>query len=163
MTDQDLHDLFNKYKDAFCTQYDLHDSLAWHLVRLELSNRMRTCGGYAIPSQRLVKLNRRLLIKHPKHIDQTIVHELAHLVNAYLFSGRGHDASWKRIMHEMGFKPDRCHKMDVSEYKVKHRVIAIGKCACRSHEFKARTFKRIRRGATYTCVNCKERIVIDDN
>lgn len=89
-------------------------------------------------------------------IEETVVHELAH-VAAWLVAGdRGHGAAWKETMHALGFEPRRTHAMDVSDQPgVQRRWRYV--CACTRHELSTTRHNRVERGSqSYRCRRCGE-------
>lgn len=124
-----------------------------------ISDRMTTVAGRARSHGTYrIKLNRRLLEENPSQIEQVFAHELAHLVAAELYGRKqGHGPLWARIMLIFGYQPRRCHSMDTSELKVKHRIFAVY-CDCRTHMVKTGRYNKMRRGAQYTCKLCKSNV-----
>lgn len=49
--------------------------------------------------------------------DDTIPHEIAHLIDTRLHGKSSHGSSWKWVMGVLGVNPSRCHNYDVSETK----------------------------------------------
>lgn len=83
-------------------------------------------------------------------IDNTIPHELAHIIcmkNPSL--GKGHDAGWKRVCRVLGGDDSRCHSMNLKtskrmtkyQYAVGVNIIEVG----------AKVHYKIQKGAKYFC------------
>lgn len=122
-----------------------------------LCPKMRSTAGKAIYNKNTIKLNIRLLKRHPDHLEQTVAHELAHLISVALYgleAGRGHGTNWQNVMRRLGFSPDRTHSLDTSGLRRTHEVKGKAKCSCRTFELKARRFNKILNGAKYRCLNC---------
>lgn len=47
-------------------------------------------------------------------LEDTIPHEVAHLVAGWTRLGRGHDAGWRRIAVELGSSGKRCHTLNLT-------------------------------------------------
>jgi SprT protein len=130
---------------------------------IRLCPKMRSTAGRAHYNTMSISMNLRLLTDHPHHIDQTLAHELAHLVAFELYGSKatGHGRHWQSIMQRFGYSADRCHKLDASKYKRTHKPCALAKCGCRDNiEIKAKRFKRMINGAKYRCTDCRQRLVL---
>ena len=94
-------------------------------------------AGWAMTSQNLINLNPILLMENQMDcIEQTVVHEFAHIVDAIInrenhesshdcFTGRRtkrsiHGATWKNIMVLFGVNPSRCHSYDMTTIAAKN-------------------------------------------
>ena len=88
-------------------------------------SKMRTSVGWAKCSALAIGLNARLLIDEPVELKDTIYHEIAHIVNHYLYQGKDHDAQWQDVMGRLGRKPSRCHAIDVSKIKRRWKRYAV--------------------------------------
>jgi SprT protein len=130
--------------------------------KIEWCNRMRTTAGRAYPRQNLIKLNARLLKKHPEHLEQTFAHELAHLAayELYGYLGSGHGRFWQMTMRAMGYEATRCHNLDAEGLARPHRVAGHAKCGCKLWSIKPRRYKKISAGYHYKCNSCKQRLVL---
>ncbi len=132
---------------------------------IELNSRMRSTAGRANYTQNKIILNNRLLSDNPDHLEQTFVHELAHLISYALHgrAGTGHGPNWKRVMRTLGYSPDRTHSLDTSGLRRVHSVKGIARCSCRTYNLKARRFNKILRGAKYRCLLCMTHLEIVDD
>ncbi len=127
--------------------------------QIEINNRMRSTAGRATISLNRIQLNGRLLSNNPEHLEQTFAHELAHLISYALYGatdGSGHGSNWQRVMHTMGYSPDRTHSLDVSGLRHEHKAVAKAKCLCGLHILKARKYNKIMRGSRYRCLKCTQ-------
>lgn len=122
---------------------------------VELSARMRTTAGLAIPSRRHIKLSFHMFrAEGLEQFDSTIGHEVAH-VACDLHHRRSchHDARWKRLMRQLGLPPDRCH-----EYSSGRRApgIALDCPGCaRAVRIGPLQWKRyLQAGARFQCTSC---------
>lgn len=101
-------------------------------VTIEIRNCGRSAGiasaeyfGTRVGNLKLV-FNQQLVNEADKHklIDDTIPHEIAHLV-CYLRPelGKNHDKGWKRICKLLGGTGDRCHKYDLKKARRTRKAI----------------------------------------
>ncbi len=104
-----IHDILRK---ADLDSSELKDFL--NSVTIIPSDRMISCAGRAALRQNSLTLNRRLFKIHRDHLQQTVVHEVCHLLNYKINNLSGHGRSWQALMVRCGFKPVSCHDMDVS-------------------------------------------------
>jgi predicted SprT family Zn-dependent metalloprotease len=78
---------------------------------VELSTRLRTTAGLAMPARRHIKLSFHMF-RHEglDRFDSTIAHEVAH-VACDLHHRRSchHDHRWQRLMRQLGLPAERCH------------------------------------------------------
>lgn len=123
-----------------------------------LNPRMRSTAGRARYSSNTIELNSRLLNENPESIEQTLGHELAHLLSVELYglkTGRGHKRAWRGVMTRFGLDPKRTHALDTSELKRVHMPMAEAACKCRTHLIKKRRYTKMRNGSKYSCKLCK--------
>ena len=79
-------------------------SMGLHNASLAFSE--EKCWGKAYFKEMLVDLNLNLLRRHPEELEETIVHEIAHLVTYKKVGNHNHRSSvWKNLMIDMGYKP----------------------------------------------------------
>jgi SprT protein len=78
-----------------------------------------------------IRINRGLLHKDPNHvINQTIPHEVAHLVAFQVYGTKisPHGREWQSVMVDVfGLRPDRCHSIDTSSVSPRPFVYT---CSC---------------------------------
>lgn len=94
--------------------------LDWSVV---YNQRMRTRAGVAWFRSLRIELNPRLLARHPEKLENTLVHELAHLV-IYQREGKGaapHGESWCRLMDLANCSTEPTHQMDVGGLRQRRR------------------------------------------
>ena len=80
---------------------------------IDYSWNMRTRAGYADLIDYRVRLNARLLKRNPAELDDTLVHELAHIA-AVMICGleiRPHGREWAQLMRVAGYEPTRTHPL----------------------------------------------------
>lgn len=111
-----------------------------------------TCAGQAFTHVMHVALNPQyLLANEDQYIEDTIPHELAHLANSLLFSGRGHGESWRRLAVLMGSPGEVRHSMKAPD--VRKTITYV--CDCREHEMSILRHNRAKKGIGYICRKCK--------
>lgn len=149
------------------------------VIRYDLTS-IRT-AGMAITSPFLGKFEIRL---HPAalleykddYIEDTVVHEFAHLVQKQHFvNSQPHGNEWKRVMISFGKDPQRCHNMNlgtaISNYNsslkgayapVKTRTTKTFtyKCGCQEHELTSIRHNKVLKGTgSYRCNKCGQKLV----
>ncbi|EOG1042950.1 SprT-like domain-containing protein [Pseudomonas aeruginosa] len=104
-----------------------------------------------------IRINRGLLQKDPNHvINQTIPHELAHLVAFQVYGAKiaPHGREWQSVMRDVfGLRPDRCHSIDTSSVSPKPFVYT---CTCPKlfRLSKRMHTKLATKRRTYKCKHC---------
>jgi SprT protein len=124
-------------------------------------------GGQAHYGKHLVRFNPVFLNAHTDHyIKQTVTHEAAHLIARAKF-GRyidAHGPEWKRVMVDLGVKPDRCHSytvpagVKVGKQMTKH-AIHCERCG-EKYETTSRVVNKMHAGRTYRHKSCGGKMVI---
>lgn len=137
-------------------------------VRVTLNHRMRSSGGRA-KGMFYIDINYRLFLENPEKLENTYVHELAHIYCQRKYSKKiGHGVEWKVAMTMMGQAPSRCHSMDTSSLsrkKVNHSR-HIYACDCREVEFshvrhgKSRKYFESSGKAYYSCQRCGKGLLL---
>lgn len=129
---------------------------------LLISNSMRTTAGTANYKFNTIKLNNRLLSKNLDHLEQTVAHELAHLIAVQLhgLKASGHGHAWQNVMRTLGYSPDRTHKLDCTGLQRKHTIKGHVICKCMIHALKSKRYNRIVMGAKFVCLKCKGPLVL---
>jgi SprT protein len=151
----ELHrEALDKFSNAFP---ELSDKVKLNFpVKIELSTRLRSCAGKAHLGKNIIKLHYRLLKDKPDELRSTYLHELAHLITKRIHGRvQSHGYQWKRIAIAIGDSGERCHSMDVSEFKRKQRRF-LYTCDCNTHELTVRRHNAHQRGnSSYHCRICK--------
>lgn len=124
------------------------------LPRLRFDLRGR-CAGLALPQQWTIRLNNTLLQEHgAEFVDDTVPHELAHLV-AYAHHGRRirpHGAEWAALMGVLGRPATVCHNYAVKPARQLTRHTYH--CVCQRHELSSIRHARVLKGQRYQCRRC---------
>lgn len=131
-------------------------------VRCDL--RGRTAGLTIYPRKHdhheptIIRLNAELLERHPREmLEQTIPHEVAHVVANHLYGPRirPHGPEWRSIMQAFGVTPDVRHNMHAEPTRRLRRHHYL--CGCPDGvELTAIRHNRAQRGTVYRCRRCGE-------
>jgi len=115
-------------------------------LRVVFNGRLRTAAGRADFTACTIELNARLLDRHPEELVPTLAHELCHLVAG---PRAGHGPRWRAAVASLGFRPEACHRLDVSEFVARRRAWTWGCLRC------GETYRRAhRRVSRYLCGRC---------
>ena len=87
-------------------------------------------------------------------LEDTVVHEFAHLVAYQVYGDLGHGAGWKMVMAKFGAIATRCHSYAVPK-KATSKSYTF-KCACMEHQFTPQRMAWVRKGKVYKCRHCGE-------
>lgn len=98
-------------------------------VEVKWNDRMRTAAGRAFFKTNTIELNPKLQAlpeeKRPHEIQNTFLHELAHLVSFARSKGKRiqpHGPEWKQACADLGIPgEDRCHALDFEPRRMKKR------------------------------------------
>lgn len=115
-----------------------------------------TVAGKAHYKDMSVSYNEVLAEENPKTFNNTVIHEVAHLVVRKLYPyASAHGKEFKFVMRSLGGNGERCHSYDVSSVKVKRSyTYHVVKCDCGEHKVsKARAM----RASNLRCKKCGSR------
>jgi SprT protein len=94
-------------------------------VRVRWNSRMQSTAGLAYPAKALIKLNPRLKLFGFAEVEQTLKHELAHLLAHYRAGRRRispHGREWKKACADLGLNDEkRCHTLPLPRRQVARR------------------------------------------
>lgn len=135
--------------DQACTLWDLQGLK----VTLKLDLRGK-CAGRAGASRTkgtgLIRLNIEAYRLDPKDmLEDTIPHEIAHIVAGWTGLGRGHDAGWRRIAIRLGSTGKRCHSLELTPARKTRRFAYQATCGT-TVEVGPRRHSSIQLGKRYT-------------
>ncbi|MDZ7827027.1 MAG: SprT-like domain-containing protein [Gammaproteobacteria bacterium] len=129
----------------------------------------RLDAGRALPpadrrSGGVIELNRVYLRSHfDDMIEQTLPHELAHLIVMHLHPRRRlrpHGPEWQTVMRDwFGVEPERTHRFDVEDVPARRQRRWRWRCDCREHELSTVRHNRALRGTRYLCRECRQPLV----
>ena len=104
-------------------------------------NNAKRLAGEIHYGPNIIKLHVNLL-KNPKHLKTTLLHEVAHLIAYYEYGDHGHGYSWKKVMRDLRQDPKRCHNYDNIKID-KHNATRKYVCPrCSNVMYTARKLKR---------------------
>lgn len=120
-------------------------------LRVEWNSRMKTAAGRADYQRKLISLNPRLH-EHPREIDRTLRHELAHILAQFRAGRRRiqpHGAEWRQACRDLGISDEeRCHNLPFPVSERARRYLY--RCPhCQRNFYRARRIKR-----TLACLAC---------
>lgn len=104
-----------------------------------------------------IRYNDQLLQEHKQaFIQQTVPHEVAHLIARNLFGTRikPHGPEWRAIMALLGAEPSRCHNFSTEHIRARSMKRFLYRCDCREYWLSAIRHHRNLRGTTYLCRAC---------
>lgn len=133
--------------------------IAMPVLRFDL--RGRAAGLAVYPRSRRhrasIRLNAALLRDHPREmIEQTVPHEVAHVVTRWLYGDRAkaHGREWRGVMHAFGKKPAVCHALPT--VAARRMAYYPYRCACpEPRQLSAVRHRRVLAGrSSYRCIQC---------
>jgi SprT protein len=139
--------------------------------RLDYFDHRLDAGRALAPDDRrsggVIELNLVYLRSHFRDmIEQTLPHELAHLVVMHLHPRqrvRPHGPQWQAVMRDwFGVEPERTHRFDVQDVRTRRQRRWRYRCDCREHELSTVRHNRARRGTRYLCRECRQPLVAVD-
>jgi len=146
------------------------------MLKTSFSGRMTRCMGYTyikysscFSSFNLIgaeiKLSKKLWERAtPAERKNTVIHEACHVIQAvvdsdgYRRTKGGHGQKWKELMVNTGEEPEICHKVSTCGLERRQQRFTYC-CACREHKITKTRVNKIKKGAVYRCVKCKQEIV----
>ena len=85
--------------------------------------------GTAKVSNFCVRFNMHMVTNHfDEMLNETVPHELAHIICMYTGWGRNHDRMWKSICIALGGTGDRCHEMSVVPARTRATYKYVATC-----------------------------------
>ncbi len=91
--------------------------------------------AYCHSNNRVIELNYKIFtVERQNDLRSTLLHEVAHHINFFIYRGKGHDRNWKAIMIGLGRPPNRCHEYDYIE-RARREPKHIFTCKDCGHEY----------------------------
>ena len=124
-------------------------------IRMDLKGET---AGQALPAKHQLRFNPILLQENKVHyIQQTVAHEVAHLLAHDLFGPRvrAHGKEWQSIMVVVFELPaDRCHTYDTQRASKRPWIYS---CQCEGKAIPLSTIRHNRaiKGTIYLCTSCR--------
>ena len=115
------------------------------------------CAGQAVLNENKLRFNNELMLMYADlFIQETVAHELAHLIahQLYGYSIKPHGREWSNIMTTVfNSDPKITHSFATTMHRKK---IYLYRCLCRNRvEFSETRHKRVQKGTRYICKKCK--------
>ena len=107
----------------------------------------------------VLRYNPVLLRENPRRfIQQTVAHEVAHLVARRIHGSRirPHGREWQAVMREFGVEPRRCHDFDTTRSTLRRLRRFRYHCDCSEHQITTIRHNRVLAGQRYLCRRCGE-------
>lgn len=106
-----------------------------HSYRLVINRRFKTCAGLTRYSARIIDLHPELLeVGREKERNETMLHEIAHVLSYFLFREHGHGEIWRQMMESMGHPyVERCHHYEFLEGRDRRYIYECKDCGARIH------------------------------
>jgi SprT protein len=126
-------------------------------VRFDLRGKTAGMVIHLPTGEAFIRYNRLMLSENgAAFIEQTVPHEVAHLVARQLFGPniRPHGREWRKVMLFFGANPIRCHNFPVSSTNSRRMRYFHYRCACQVHSISAVRHHRSLTGVTYLCRRC---------
>jgi SprT protein len=104
-----------------------------------------------------IRYNQQMLLENgDTFIEQTVPHEVAHLVARRLHGSaiRPHGTEWRKVMKLFAADPVRCHSFTVSSANRRQMRYFLYQCVCQDHRLSAIRHHRSLAGVTYLCRRC---------
>ena len=129
-----------------------------------------TTGGLADYTRKTIHLNPTFLKNHTtEYINQTVVHEFAHLANDILFphdlslakgKRKSHGLNWKMLMTKLGVKPLIHHHYNIEHVHAKKKYRNY-MCSCCNADIKVSQIRhrRIMEGTKYYHNKCTTPVI----
>lgn len=118
-------------------------------LRFDLAG--QATGQVRVLSKRryLLRINPEALALFPEHIlEETLPHEVAHIMGFFTGHDKGHGLFWKHTCQWLGGSGQRCHQLPLKPAKKQRRFLMVASCGS-SVEISATRFNRIQKGVVY--------------
>ncbi|MES9858457.1 MAG: SprT-like domain-containing protein [Sedimenticola sp.] len=128
-------------------------------IRFDLTGRAAGMIVFPAVGNPVIRYNRVLLSENPEpFVQQTLPHEVAHLVARTLFGSsiRPHGREWQEVMAFFGADARRCHLFDTSRSVRRHLQRFSYSCGCTTHQLTSIRHRRVLAGQVYRCRACGE-------
>ena len=89
-----------------------------------MNNRLTSTAGRAFIERGYIDLSVFLMERNVEgFLDDTIPHELCHIIAWRLFNDKGHGKAWKNTVLFLGKDPTRCHSYITKSQAIKRSLI----------------------------------------
>jgi SprT protein len=129
-------------------------------ITFSMNGRLTSTAGRAFYKEGRLDFSKVLYAQNVEtFLNDTVPHELAHIIAYRVYNSSGHDASWKKVMMALGYEPTRCHSYEVQQRSSAKVYKYVCGCEGKTHEVSAQRQAWINKGKTYQCTTCGTRIV----
>jgi SprT protein len=149
---------FKSSYDLLAIRYPmLVSKLPFSHIRLTFKRIGKTAGRAYLRFNRIELNPDYFQTERENMINDTLPHELCHLVAYTLFGDSGHGVYWKQCMNVVGLTANRCHNYNTSVATLRHHRKFIYTCECkRNISVGLNIHKKIGMGIKYTCNKCSQ-------
>jgi SprT protein len=150
----------DKFEDGLAPDFKISFNLK--------GNRAGT-AQYSKSGNHELRFNRRILMENgEKFLEDTVPHELAHLITYALYGVdrdykghrriKPHGTEWQNVMRKLGYKPTRCHNFDVEPARKVAKKYRYS-CGCKEYHLTAIRHNKILGGkSSYSCTRCGRKL-----
>ena len=131
-------------------------------VYFSLNRRLTSTAGRAFIAEGRMEFSEILYKQNVEaFLEDTVPHELAHIIAYRVYGSHGHDASWKKVMMALGYEPTRCHSYEVQKRSSAKSYTYVCQCEGKTHNVSAQRQAWINKGKNYKCIACGTVIRLD--
>lgn len=131
-------------------------------ITFSMNGRLTSTAGRAFLSEGRMDFSKSLYEQNVEaFLNDTVPHELAHLIAYRVYGSNGHDTSWKKVMMALGYEPTRCHSYEVQKRSSAKKYNYVCGCSGKVHEVSAQRQAWINKGKNYKCIACGTVIRLD--
>ena len=126
-------------------------------IRFDLRGKAAGMALFPPRGEMLIRYNKGMLADNGlDFIEQTVAHEVAHLVARTVYGSRikPHGPEWQSTMRLFGVEPVRCHRFEVPRSARRTLRHYPYQCACSEHSLSAIRHRRSLSGVVYLCRRC---------
>jgi SprT protein len=128
-------------------------------ITFSMNGRLTSTAGRAFLQEGRLDFSKSLYAQNVENfLNDTVPHELAHIIAYRVYGSTGHDSAWRKVMDMLGFEPTRCHSYAVQKRSTAKVYNYICGCEGKIHEVSAQRQVWINKGKMYKCTTCGERI-----
>jgi SprT protein len=155
-----ISEKLNKLIEACNAQFR---GFSFNDVKFSMNGRLTSTAGRAFLEEGRLEFSKVLYIQNvEKFLEDTVPHELAHIVAFRVFGDKGHGVHWKHIMNFLGYDANRCHNYAVQRRSSAKTYSYTCGCKDKIHEVSAQRQAWINKGKRYCCEKCGILITVKD-
>ena len=147
-----IRDKLNELIEACNAQFR---GFSFNDVKFSMNGRLTSTAGRAFLGEGRLEFSKVLYAQNEaQFLNDTVPHELAHIVAYRVFGDRGHGVHWKHVMNFLGFEANRCHNYAVQRRSPSKKYTYVCGCEGKTHEVSAQRQAWISIGKVYICKTC---------